>query len=496
MDLRGRPTRAPPGFNVDIQQRGGQVSIVEIRPIRDFNTAFLSEDHILRISARTLIEITVREVARFNGWSRNQVLRHVEGMLQMIDNNTNVSAITSNIMLRNVTPDALDTLFDKAHQSNRNFDIFDIRFTFIVYESSLHIGAGVSKSSYKGCYNNINYDPIPVGSDVYFVNCAATALQYLRFVNDTTEAARIRALRRRNFMEELKCEALDNQRYLGWSENVSVGDIKDYLCLVPNFRIVVVHAAQNTAVGDYPGPTYYFDHENPSKNIFFIAYDPIKKHYVPIKSIWSFMNGCRAYDHGQWCYQCSTFKHPLKTCLCGQLPPKIVKRKRTCEGCNSEVYVDKAHRCHHTECRYCVKFYRSDDKAHRCPIHTKKDSDHYLPFIGETGANSKKSPTLQSFDLESRVKPHPEILTLDFTSENGFFDDVSVIDCHIHREAAMVHIPNLAICKNVFTDEPPKIFWDISEFLEYCMTHNDGNNIFLAHNSSGNFIFLTLRLRF
>jgi hypothetical protein len=196
------------------------------------------------------------------------------------------------------------------------------------------------------------------------------------------------------------------------------------------------------------------------------------------------MKGCRSYDHGQWCFNCSTYHHPTKSCNCGIQKPTITKRKRTCEGCGVEVYINKNHRCHYIECNFCSKYYQSNDPSHRCPIHTLKDSDHYLPFIGEPENNPKKSPAIHCFDLESGLKYRPNQTTLEFeTDENGFFvEGVNGVICH--ERPAFNHVPNLAICKNVFTNEPEKIFLGLDDLLHYAMTYNDGNNIFLAHNSN------------
>jgi DNA polymerase type B, organellar and viral len=206
-----------------------------------------------------------------------------------------------------------------------------------------------------------------------------------------------------------------------------------------------------------------------------------------VKSPLGLMKDFKNTKDGSWCYRCSTFFIAPKNCYCSeddQLVVNVKKRNYTTCDCGAKVYNKKTHACDFTTCKFCLNWYPKDDPSHRCPVYSSKDTESYLPFIGEEGA-TKKSPALFVFDLESSLILVEKERTRDFLlDQDGYWLHDENGPAYLEVQASK-HVPNFVAWKNVFTDAPIKTSNEITDFLDEMMASPYMINICLAHNSSG-----------
>lgn len=193
---------------------------------------------------------------------------------------------------------------------------------------------------------------------------------------------------------------------------------------------------------------------------------------------------------GKWCSKCSSWRDiRVDDCpSCDGVKPKVNKRFRKCDHCLHDVYDKKTHKCFHSKCSVCQNYYKEGDTSHRCPLGSLKDNENYLPFIGEPGADPKKSKMLIIWDIESSsVLCSKPVKTMEFyLDENNMF----VVDKNgptYSEVIASQHKPNLIAWKNPFSDDPVETTEDLSYFREkmIALGATCGGIICLAHNSSG-----------
>jgi len=217
-----------------------------------------------------------------------------------------------------------------------------------------------------------------------------------------------------------------------------------------------------------------------------LVYDASNKHFSAVQSpIQMFRDtpgkNSRSY---LWCYGCSFLHLPTTVCHCENPAPVCEKRKRPCEHCGADIYKNANHQCDFTNCNFCHTVYKNGDLSHRCPVYSDKDSTSYPPFIGEDGADSKKSYNLIVYDLESSLRYKEGCYTKEFlVDDDGKF--VQGIDGPEYLEVtASQHVATFVCWENVFTGEV-KTSENVGDFVNEMVGSNGGRNICLAHNGSG-----------
>lgn len=362
-----------------------------------------------------------------------------------------------------------------------NLGIYDIEYVYLINQATLQFGGSSgTPGRFIGCHKE-TVKEITTGNGMK-VNCAAFALEWLLFFERVTDQPRRQnIIRQRDFMKGMADVAYRKQLELGWSDYVTMDQVKSYLSIVPDHRIVFLKPSMDNHPFDYCGPEYVF---RGKEKILYLLDDPVNMHFQACKSPQEMLRRERGCTRWLWCFKCSNFHSPEKTCKCGTYRTIPETRKRDCEHCYRTIYKSNKHYCDYTICHFCNKCYKRGDQTHRCPVVSMKDNTSFPPFIGEHGADPKKSPALNVFDIESCQVLKVGQLTKKFVvDENHTFVEDQNGPVYLEVTASE-HVPNLLVNKNVFTCEQ-KIYTDIGLYIEDMFTLNGGRNICLAHNSSG-----------
>jgi hypothetical protein len=394
------------------------------------------------------------------------------------------------------------SLFDRVERYFETMTIYDFNFQFWINEASINGGMASGAFQHAGCYNNLIYTTCIVRNDeMVQANCAAVSLWWLWLYEnswkDWTAKQIQQRLHTKNFWSNFTAEVYERQMELGWGEYVTLNQIENYLQFIPDHRIVVLTQNRNSHVDyDYWGNDYEFDHE---KKIFYMFLDLKKKHYYPVRSPRECLKIYRGnHRDSSWCYRCSTFFIAPKNCNCDN-ENQMVSRKRsfdevkTCD-CGVKLYNPKNHVCDFMNCKFCKTPYMKEYVSHRCPVYSKKDADYYLPFLGEPGADPKKSFALIAFDMECCIEvTEQKTMSYNLDEDDYFIEDEKG---PVHFEISVnKHVPNLIIWENVFTNEGQLKSKKISDFLLSVFNASYTKTICIAHNSAGydtKFIFKEL----
>jgi hypothetical protein len=403
--------------------------------------------------------------------------------------------VDRHVPLRGITYERLSSLLDRANftQSNANLTVYDVQFTYWIFQpSTVAGGSNGPPSKFKGCYpiTLAGHSCIYQGEEVK-VNCAAFALEVLLFFENNPSAGSARSFHRpKNFWKTKIYDAYVKQLELGWGEMVTPEEIMNYLPLIPDHRIVIIYPdTVSNSRDDMKGPEYV---ERGKQKILYLVIDRGNSHYSAIKSPRELYRNQYDLPWGLWCYSCSTFHASNNGCKCG-IVSKPKKRKLPCEHCKKNTYGNK-HHCDFTKCQLCWKIYKNGSRGHRCPVWSNRDASTFLPFIGQPGANPKKSYNLIAWDLESSIVLSEKQMTMGFVEDENF-RFIEGVNGPVYYEARLAeHVPNLIVAKNVWTGEQKK-YPTVKDFIVDMVKTNKGRNVCYAHNSSGydsRFVFNTV----
>jgi hypothetical protein len=491
MNIRGEVVGAGDYLIDPDFDNNGNLRSLTVRPIYSSRISDHTSDAILPGIARTLNH----RVAMYLQQSRNPQFQNsyarARGTLQMADlEHGSKRAVESDVYVSQISGALLQRMWDRATdpQSNAELNIYDIEFVLFINSASIFRGgAGGGPCKYKGLYKETaKAYYVDRDGEKKKVNCAAISLEFLLFCEANPDTShRAKKMRNQNFTNWLANAAYEKQLSLGWGDFVSADDIKAYLRLIPDHRIVVMfttYASQKPYAYHIDG-SYIYDEQNPKNKIFYLVYDPTNLHFLAVKSPLVLMRGERGSTRWLWCHECVTFYSPEKSCGCHLDDPVMYKSKKHCKDCGHNIY-KKKHSCAFAECMYCSKYYKRGFEGHRCPLGSSKDNTTYLPFIGEPGADPKKSYAVWAYDFESSFVLKPDKLTMQFTLDDDY-TFVEDINGPVYRVVtASEHVPNFVSWWNPFTGEDKKSS-NIDDFIHDMMYSNDGRNICFAHNASG-----------
>jgi len=518
MDLRGNRNQ---GYSITRNLRNGRIHEVTmtLQPTR-INQGWNYQEWFEFI-ADTLKEYILMQIQYTFGVRRHQIINHYDersgrllrsgasGRLLMEGTGGHSrNSRSDNVTVSEINAALIATMFERAHQSNLDLSIYDSQFRFWINPASIDGGGAKSMYQHAGCFNNIPFEySITYNGEEIGATCAAVALEWLLAYESNTLTAKEfnDKARTLNFKEDLIRRAFIKQSVLGWIDIVTVSQIEDYLRFIPDHRIVVLTPNVNCAIdNDFPGDDYVFDDH---RKILYLYLDYKTKHYYAVKSPRECLMVYRGkHRDTSWCFRCSTIV-VTGTCNCPE-EYLVESRKRKKDSykeckCGAILYKPKEHLCDFTKCKFCKKYFKYQDKTHRCPIYNDKYAEKYLPFIGEPGADPKKSPVLIVYDFESSlVVEEKQVMVYDSALDQYVAKNIPLKtkaykldkdDYFIEDENGPTffeinkkkHVVNLVVWKNVFTGETWHKSTNILDFLEYLFNVGHQNVICLAHNSSG-----------
>lgn len=308
-------------------------------------------------------------------------------------------------------------------------------------------------------------------------------------------------------------------RELGWSPDVTLASLKDFVDKYPSKKLVVIspYALVPTAV--YTGSEFDTTREETflKKDTIFLVFCAVQLHYgatptphLIIASAQGRLPGSQSRGNMAWCHHCD---EPYRTHI--QTPhacedarnyaPKI--KSRTCTGCNL-IVTGRCYTCQGRECKTCSASYKNNT-FHRCIFMTRKalnshfeNEDHnidqeedeffkpaendYRLIIAdlESAMYTVDSPRHVikkfCFDKEGRYDPKGEI---GKNSDNTPIHGIAFYDFeHIEQRA------NYCYAEDGCDDSVKKMFKGencLFEFIDWVTSYNDGKNIVLFHYGSG-----------
>jgi hypothetical protein len=446
-------------FEVEYYEPDDIPHIVTITPVYE-GVDNITDMHFASLIAGSIINRIVERVSNYNGWSRNRILLRVSGILNAT-NYTNNKTYDEFSTLGDINTETVLSIFEKVSQSNDTVQIYDLTWSFTIDVNSLMVGAGgrfnppswAGKKKFRETWRDYTYNGVAI-------NCAAFAIA--------------RYLAPNGNIDTIVRKAFYLQTELTWDSTVDYDELKNFVLKYPKYKLNVLSPPNQKPTHTYIGKDYVFEGRSYIIYLYYYQNHRLKvKHYALCDSP---LDSFRYRSHASWCYFCDmVFKDSLghhceQTCA-----PKIsaVPYKK-CEHCNLYEYPD--HLCFYKKCSTCQSFSKVNVN-HRCPLMFKEqtNTENYSFIV---------------YDLESRfelVKSVRKVITSFKLDVNGFYlvgdsEDVAFYDHDINK-----HIPNLVCAKNMLTGEKWTWFGDdcLVEFLQFCFSYNNGENILLAHNASG-----------
>lgn len=257
---------------------------------------------------------------------------------------------------------------------------------------------------------------------------------------------------------------------------------------IPDWRIVILRAMNDLNGWAYESPTF----KDPAKTIF-IYNDIMTNHYIYAPSPQAWFQSYYNTDARRFCTKCLiSYISPGFTCNCDGATPSGPKQKKNgktmkCKECSKVYYSYRRHECFVIRCKICHTNHAKKGHNGRCPIMPDTDMKKKKGILGkDDGDDETKIYDLIAWDIESATHLIEDQWTKEFEQdESGDFimDENNKFKTYLRQKTKQ--IPNLICTESVYTGEKRK-FTNLKSFLQWATCeHNDGYNIFVAHNSSG-----------
>lgn len=478
MLLRPRFRNSRPTYSSTVENNpDGTPHTITITPVRRAGEE-VTEDQVFTTVADALQSRVLTALHPFRQlWNGRTIRRTVTGILQMTNIDDSRHAHTEDLNLVDMNSRVIADIFHRASGagSNPHLSIYSVEFSYWINPLSYQTGRGEATilrtiGLYKPTLKTPQVEGMPT------VNCAAASLAFL--------------LGKEGFYGESFCDhvsqprkkkqwcriALDIMEMCRWEESISIAQLKDFVQVFKEYRVVVVNTiTRSSSSRDFKGPDYM---PNGEAKILYLFYQPQDNHFTAISSIKEFIKHRKGRDF-KWCFQCSTYT--ATNCDCGTIQYRPVRQKN-CQHCGLDYSSKIKHKCFVSKCRGCQLEFKNKDNTflyHRCPIFMNL-SKPPLPFKGETDEVHEKQYALWAYDIESALVFEDQDIPSYQTDENGlFYPDHRFID--IKRST---QVPNLVVWMNVFTKETHHSY-SLDEFIQFMLLDNDGRNIAIAHNAKG-----------
>ncbi len=394
--------------------------------------------------------------------------------------------------LSDITTAFIHEQLDDLAQSNAEMDIFDLEWFVNIDPGSFLEGGAVAKGIRPAWATGCDSTWQDQG-----VNCCAYALAFLLSEEKVTKnkVTRLRAIEEARLLADL----------LEWGDTTTVPELSAFVKAYPRYRVSVIwNSPAESQSYTYYGEEYEempeaVDGRGTNKPDKFTLYLILSGgHWAACKSpaqVWRKWKGYSGY-----CNRCIKPYNPslqLHDCTTGRNrgKPELLE-KRVCERCG----IIGKHECAFFRCKNCSSKCKKGQLIHRCLIYEDEPSDSKKEFCREV--TDGKHPSLWAYDFESRleIKESSRRVICDFVLDEDDQYPENVEDITVWDFTTACHRVNYAYAKNIFTGETREFFGDSAteEFINFCLTYNKGNNIFVAHNASGydaRLIFSSLRTR-
>lgn len=458
----------------------GRPQLIIMRPVRRAGDNYNEIEIMTQLAALMKQEVYRRLRAYLPTWTTQQLRNNVRGSLMMYNWDNEAHTHADDISLDNLTGDFFDQAFQDAtaNGSNPELTIYDVEWKVWINPNSLQVGGTANFTNIKGLkgiemwnkklkttkimtgrlFHEIKHDDI---------GCAAFALGLgrdlvERLFMDKKGGGRFTIAAYTKYVYDL-------QEQLNFPDPklVTVEQLRNYLNIYPDYRIVIVTALFNQPTIMIGGSYIKNDDPKTDKTIH-LYHDLLTQHFVTITSIKEFVKYFEGHnDSMKWCFDCCS-KYAAnvdKTCFCGlKTGTKTAYRKTLhCTDCDEAYYKNlrKPHICGQSACKFCKMYYKTGQVGdHRCPLYLEPrkiekvfigDENEYFNREDKEKKDSEKHQyELWAWDLESHFVQTTEE-TMHFpTDENGHFIFKDT-ELEIKQITKLAHLGNYIYAKNVFT---------------------------------------------
>lgn len=366
-------------------------------------------------------------------------------------------------------------MFERIQESNATLSLNEVEWRLTIDPRSLVSGSSptVKIPPY---VNQTKFRQTWVGhyDDQGPINCAAYAINY--FLHSAEK-------RYDKYVKRSEQDARVLQDELGWGPETSLAQLKYFVDKYPAYRLTAFLPNATQSPATYPGKEYEWKED--LSNLIYLIYDPVQQHYGLTKSPQEVLIKLHRNNNWKWCHRCCVpfTMHMGHQCVDATVLPK--RYEVACRQCGTF----GKHTCPVITCRFCSTVYKRDTFEHRCILYKQERSEEKNKFVDEKEIlPDGKSPALFVYDLEARIEivESTNLVISDFAlDEHGYYVEEEVATyAHTLNE----HKANLVVFKNVFSDEPPVVYFGedcLERFLMYMISYNHGNNICVAHNAAG-----------
>ncbi len=460
----------------------------------------------LATAIKQKVEITVAE---FTGWSRRETQRRVQGILSAVGGTGGYSSGENVDFLRDLRGDMITGILDRIHQegSNPNLSFWDITWDYWIVPNTILGGASqhIKKPSW---HTTAAYSQTwkGYGDDDGPISCAAFAICWGLY-----SSVKSKHYER---IENAKRDARNMMIDLGWNAYVTIKELKKFVDVYPEKKLVVIQPFSIPALAVYVGVE--FDEERPEvdllKDTIFLTYDPIQEHYGGVRTPGVVIGNAHGKNanllnrNWKWCCHCDMGYDSIVTLTnpkheCDDARSNTNNRKpRTCPSC--QMIVNGAcYSCDGRDCRGCGSNY-NNNTYHRCLFMTRKALNSHFQNedldIDQEEDEFFKQPEneyrLLFADLESamhKVSGPKRVIESFNTGVDGKFEYLEEEDGPTIAQYGYEQIEqraNYCYVEDGCDDSVEKMFRGedcLTEFLDWVTSYNDGKNIVLFHYGSG-----------
>lgn len=362
---------------------------------------------------------------------------------------------------------------ENIQESNNQVEISDFRFEFHINPASFEEGGCRDAERPKWAKG---YEMVWKG---HGVNCCAYALNYIMSERNYTKDA---PSKRRSVSD-----AAALQEKLGWGMTTTIDELNDFITAFPKYRVVALIPGKSDISPVFAGSEWQAVEDGKVRDKFTLYLILYKNHWGCTLSPASVVTEFKKTEH-RWCHKCICaypihHVHNCETRRSVPKPPNKVYDKQ-CKKCG----IYGQHTCVYFQCKSCNFAIPKGTYSHRCLVMEEEVDDEKQKYLQRGDPADGKYPALWAFDFEARIEIKHSVRKnlVDFAMDEDFaFVGVPSIDTY--RFEMHTHQMNYAAAKNVFTGEMVEFFGEhaMRDFLHHCVNYNHGNNIMVAHNSSG-----------
>ncbi len=465
------------------------VNIVTVRPVRRAGDN-VEMDTILSDIAEELQRRVINYVRGITHWGTQRIAHNVTGVLQMNDMNDVTRASTEGIKVRDITLDTIMEIFGRGlgAGSTPDYTVSLVEWSFWINPLTMRVGRAKEFDGSK--LAGLNGWAFKWTEKYNHIGCAAKAFALMRISLKSKNDRRYQIISRHMYPNQVGKVAEEIQNEMGWGLETTISDLYKFVEKYKDHRVIILQSAYLRAI-DYRG-SEYVDDDKAKYKTYKIYYDIETQHFARCSSPQQLIRKLKRSRSFKWCEKCATFFNEQKkdaSCYCGEEQSTYKPAKRAvCDHCGTDYPVTKkvSHVCFATKCLYCKQYFKNDNSTeHRCPLYIPH-KNFMKRFIGEDRTDVEAEYKLWVWDIESQMVPILDEQVDEYkVDENGHF----IVDEHnqpiTYTITKCSQVPNFVAWQNVFNPEEKFNSYDIKDFIEFSLTHNDGKNVFLAHNSSG-----------